>query len=215
LLLVALSFLAATPGNGRAEMIQWSYFASGGSNYPLFGNPGVIAPVNQIYPLDGIWIAGGGKGQEVGPQTVPVVEMTSVAGHYLFHNAPLTILMNIKDQASQASGNLTFQVLFDGTLDGPSRTSTVYPVFLSPTKQLLTLGGNRYTVTIGPFHPFTWVHLDPPGIDPTNGQFEGSIDAQVNVSPVQGASTPEPSCIVLAGMGALTFAGTGWRWRRR
>jgi hypothetical protein len=208
--------LAAASGDGRAEMIQWSYLASGGSNYPYGGNPGTIAAVDQIYPPEGIRIAGGGQGQFIGSQTVPVVEMTSVAGHYLFHNAPLSIDFYLKDRASGASsGFFTFQVLFDGALDGPSRTSTVYPVFLSPTKQWLTLGGNRYSVTIGPFHPFTWVHLDPPGVDPTNGQFEGSIDAQVNVSPRSGASTPEPTCLVLAGIGAMTFAGAARRRRGR
>jgi hypothetical protein len=76
------------------------------------------------------------------------------------------------------------------------------------------LGDNKYTVTIGPFHPLTWIHLDPPGIDPTNGQFEGSIDAQVNVSPVNAASTPEPSCLVLAAIGLVTVSGLAWRKRR-
>jgi hypothetical protein len=57
------------------------------------------------------------------------------------------------------------------------------------------------------------VHLDPPGIDPTNGQFEGSIDGQVNVWPVDAVSTPEPSGLVLAAIGLVSVAT--WRKRRR
>ncbi|HEY7154824.1 MAG TPA: PEP-CTERM sorting domain-containing protein [Gemmataceae bacterium] len=74
--------------------------------------------------------------------------------------------------------------------------------FLGSTTQTLTLGGNLYTVTIGPF------------VEPTSDE-KGSISASITVQPTTAInSAPEPSSLMLACLG-LPSLGLARRFRRR
>jgi hypothetical protein len=118
-----------------------------------------------------------------------------------FNNAPFTLNLGLGDTASGALGNLIFPGLVNGSSDTGIRLT-----FTVPTTQDLVLGQNRYTVHLGPY-------VSPGPLD--SGQL-GSLSAQVDVSPAGSpAATPEPSCLVLAGMGLVTVAGAAWRKRRR
>ena len=85
----------------------------------------------------------------------------------------------------------------------PGSSATMTRLTFIHTPQELVLGQNRYTVWPGPYAP--------PG--PLDSGQSGSLSAQVDVSPADPFATPEPSCLVLAGMGLLTVAGAAWRKR--
>jgi hypothetical protein len=127
----------------------------------------------------------------------------------IFHNEKLITEFFVSDPVTNAEGVVFFPAMINGTLDPVSFKSNLTLSFLGPKTQSFVLDGNRYTVTIGTYHPFTWKSF---GGGPGAGEFDASIDAQVDVSP--GAGTPEPSCLVLAGMGLVTVAGAAWRKRR-
>ena len=130
----------------------------------------------------------------------------------VFHNQPSQTVFIASDPArNNADGGVFFPMLFNGTADPLTEKSNVTVSFLGPKTQSFVLDGNRYTVTIGTFHPFIWKSFNP--AVPGAGEFRASIDAQVDVSPANPAATPEPSCLVLAGMGLLTVAGGAWRKR--
>jgi hypothetical protein len=130
-----------------------------------------------------------------------------------FVNAPYSTNLTMIDKASGASATVLFHGLFNGSADELTHISTIATSFVGPTTQFLTLGANRYTITIGPLEPLTWREFGSPG----SGQFGfgGSLDAHVDVSPANAAATPEPSCLVLVGMGLVTVGGAAWRKRRR
>jgi hypothetical protein len=130
----------------------------------------------------------------------------------IFHNATLRTEFFVSDPATgnRAEGVVFFPAVINGTLDPVSFRSNLTLSFLGPKTQSFVLDGNRYTATIGTFHPFTWKSF---GGGPGAGEFRASIDAQVDVSPAAAAATPEPSCLALVGMGLLTAAGAAWRKR--
>jgi hypothetical protein len=139
-----------------------------------------------------------------------------------FTNKPYSLNLSLTDTASGAAGNLTFKGLFSGALSPTSAQIT--NVFLSPLTQALNLGANTYSVTIGPF--------SPPGIPGSTNL--GSIGAHVQVTsgsppvtvppvtvppvtvpPTGLDQSPEPTTLVLAGLGLpLVGAARGLRWLR-
>src|SRR5262249_35928692 len=126
-------------------------------------------------------------------------------GTISFQNAPYSLRTSLTDVGSNTTGVLNFTGVFNGLADEGSHLSTMTTTFNSPLTQSLVLGGNRYTVSVIPHNPL--LHWHPQPDNPVN-KFSGTIDAQVNISPAGSpAATPEPSCLVLAGMGLLTVAG--------
>ncbi len=96
--------------------------------------------------------------------------------------------------------------VFSGKLFGTltANSAVITSTFNTPVTVAQTVGGNLYTVTIGPFSA-------PSGPNSTN---VGSIGAPVDVNADVVRQAPEPSSLVLTGLGLAGLAG-GWRWRRR
>jgi hypothetical protein len=133
-----------------------------------------------------------------------------------FTNKNYSLIVDLTDSASNKSGMLTFTGSLNGTLSLTS--ANIKNTFIGPLTQHLDLGGNLYTVTIGPYAA--------PGI-PDSTQ-TGSISAHVSVQPegpTGGGSggpvpppsrqTPEPSTLLLAGLGLSALGMAGWRHRAR
>jgi hypothetical protein len=120
-------------------------------------------------------------------------------------NGNYALTLKLTDKASGQSGTLTFTGKLSGSFSKDSANIT--NVFNGPLTQVLTLGVNTYTVTMGQYAP--------PG--PPSASNFGSIAAHVDVqgSVVGAKNTPEPSTLVLSGLGlGLALAGAGWRKRR-
>jgi hypothetical protein len=113
-----------------------------------------------------------------------------------FDRAPYDVIIHITDLYYSLNGGAEFRGTLDGTISADS--SALSNTFLSPMTQSLVLGGNRYTVTIGPFIP-------PQGWQQTDFQ-AGEIDAHVQVDPV---AAPEPSAMALAALGLSLLGSTG------
>ncbi|HEY7311787.1 MAG TPA: PEP-CTERM sorting domain-containing protein [Gemmataceae bacterium] len=110
-------------------------------------------------------------------------------------DVPFTINLRLSDHASGLSGFVTFS----GELEGKiwKGGSTLSPTFTSPLTQTVDIDHHLYTVK---FESFTAPHgLDHPG------KFVFDVSVQHN---------PEPSSLLLAGIGA-PFFGLALRRRRR
>jgi hypothetical protein len=122
----------------------------------------------------------------------------------LVKNGAYSLTLTLKDIASGQVGMLTFTGKLTGTFSIDS--ADVSNAFTGPTTQSITLGGNVYTVTIGPYAP--------PG--PPTSSNAGSIAAHVDVSSVVHVQdVPEPSGLVLCGLGGGLLALVSWRRFRR
>src|SRR5262249_33388567 len=116
---------------------------------------------------------------------------------------PFTLGVGLRDNASGAIGNLIFPGVVNGTASVWTTPNNIQLTFTGPTVQELVLGENRYTVHLGEYVP--------PG--PLDSGELGSLSADVDVHSAN--ATPEPSCLVLAGMGLVTVAGGVWHKRRQ
>jgi len=202
--IAALFALCLTATFGRAEMILWSY-QSGAAPSNIFLSGGPEAPTSSLL------LGGMGNTQEHDSATVTVVRMLTAGNLFNFQNATSSLGLDIKDTASSAMHMFTFPVVFNGTANLGTHASNVTMTFPGGTSQSFTLGGNLYTVTLGPIHPLTWTSLG--GNFPN--AFLGEVDAHVTVGPSDAAASPEPSSLILAGMGIAFAAGASWRRRRR
>jgi hypothetical protein len=155
-------------------------------------------------------------------QTTPAIGKTGVVATQLkvFSTAPdnnkdfitgsngnYTLVMNI---GTSASGTLqTGSLTFTGTLAGSmsQNSAAVTNSFSGPTSQSLTLGNYIFTVTFdGYSHP-----------GPPSASDQGSISASVTVTTptINNVDSPEPSTMLLSGLGLMGALGAAWRKRRR
>ncbi len=124
-----------------------------------------------------------------------------------FTNAPYALTLTLTDMASGVTGSLVWTGQFSGIL---SRSyAQIANDFTGLAEQAITLGKNTYRVVIGPYVP-------PPIPGASNN---GSIGARVYVTEGDnggggGIDTPEPSTMVLAGLG-LSFLGLSSLRKRR
>jgi hypothetical protein len=217
--IAALTVLFATATAGRADMIQWSYF-SGAEPSNLFVNSGPGTPTSSLLLL------GSPRTNEHDSKNVPVIGMLALGTHLDFHNTAGTLNITVSDTAAFRAQTFSFPVVFNGSADAPSHTSNVVMSFTGSTSQSFTLGGNQYTVSMGPVHQLHWTSassLAPraskatiDAVFPGNNTFTGEVDAHVRVGPAGApAITPEPSGLILAGMGLLTAAGALRARRKR
>ena len=120
---------------------------------------------------------------------------TASANHPQTVDVPFTLKLRLSDHASGMSGYVTFS----GDLKGDiwKHGSSLTPTFTSPLTQTVNIGHHDYTVT---FESFTAPkgHGHP-------GRFVFDVSVQHN---------PEPSSLVLAGIG-VPFFGLALRRRRR
>src|SRR5262249_46384705 len=195
---VAVSFSLIAAATGRAEPI-WSFSWS--------ASPDVVTSDDgsgqvRLLPGSGDPITGSGTS---GPRIL-AAKLDAVgpaSGTATFTNQGYGLTMHLTDAASHTSGDLTFGGAFSGTLGS---TFALTNTFKSPITQSIALGDNVYNATIGLYVP------------PLPGK-PGSIAANVVVT-ASGQSSPpannvpEPTSLVLCGLGLAALGGKCW-WRRR
>jgi hypothetical protein len=120
------------------------------------------------------------------------------------------LFLAITDTASGQVGHFEIDGKLSGSISAGS--SAVTSSFTSPLTTSFTLGSTVYTVTAENFLP--------PG--PTGSSASGGIGAEVEVAPAtpggspgtSGVGAPEPSSLLLCGLGAAGCTLAGWRRRR-
>jgi hypothetical protein len=216
--IVALIVLFATATAGKADMILWSYFSGAGpSNLFVTSGPGNTSS---------LLLLGSPHTNEHDAENVPVINMLSIGSHLDFHNMASTLNITLSDTAAFRSHTFNFPVVFNGSADGTTHTSSVIMSFTGSTTQSSDIGNNHYTVTMGPVKQLQWTSASSLGIAaslatiasvfPGNHTFTGEVDAQVKVGPTGApAVTPEPSGLLLAAIGLLIAAGASLHTRRK
>jgi hypothetical protein len=206
-LAITLLIVVLAPRRGEAGLIPWSYQWSA---QPTVVDADPLGP-NQT-PSSGITltpgaiaITGGNPGVALGNANITAVNLTAFTFSpspdgkpYTFTNSSYRLGITLTDVDSNQSGMLHFSGVFDGTLT--NQTVDLKTYFTSSRRQGLILGHNRYLVSLTAYTP----------PDPPDEGGEGSIRAFVSVQPV---SAPEPSALVLAGIGLAAAAFS--RLRRR
>jgi hypothetical protein len=185
--LAAAALLGAGP-TAQASQIDWSYqFQSGGHelNFITTGKAfGVVI-------LPG---TGGANDLHTGPDDVTKASTqvlafsTATAAHpQTVSDLPFAINLKLTDQAS----GLSEYVSFGGSLKGNlwNNGSTLSPTFFGPLTKTADIDQRLFTVTFDSFTP-------PAGFN-APGQFVFDVKVHHN---------PEPSTLVLAGLGAPLFS---------
>jgi PEP-CTERM motif len=197
--LLALLFYCGV--QAHADPIRWSYVGSADGVRP--GEFGKVLVTSGIpgSAQDGVELVTA-RNSLTGPRTIDILRLEafyfSENDLGTFTHAGYHLSLFLHDEASGEAGLLDFFGEFNGTLSPTEADIT--NAFPGPTQQSLTLGRNRYTVTLGAYVP-----PGPPGGAP------GRIEAHVDVRGV-----PEPATLTLAGMGVSLLGGAAWRaWRRR
>jgi hypothetical protein len=194
----AIASLLLASSSARADLVAWSYNWTPSVSAVLADNA-----------------AGGGKitltnepaGSAVGDSDIVATNLKSVStaspnAPDTFTNKTYSLALTLTDIASHQSGTLTFQGAFNGSIS--SASANVTNSAIGATAGSLVLGGNSYSVSINSYVP-------PPPPTATNS---GSIGATALVTVSQVSRTPEPSTMVMAGLG-LSFLGLlGWKKRR-
>ncbi len=117
----------------------------------------------------------------------------------------VVLTLGTSANGSPMSGTLTFTGTLTGTFS--SASANVANKFGPHSTQTLTLGNYLFTVSL--------VAYTPPG--PPDQVNAGSISAHVSISNIHtaGGGSPEPSSMLLAGMGLTFLGGAAWRKRRQ
>jgi hypothetical protein len=193
--LVAL--LAVAPA--RAGLVAWSY---NGARTPV-SIPADSPGTGGVFLTDEPMKSAVGSSDIVLTNIHVLSSASADAPDMLMTGGQYTLQLTITDTASGKTGILTWNGKLSGSFSASSANLT--NAILSPVVQMLTLGSNVYTVTVGPY--------SPPG--PPTASNVGSIAAHVDISgsTVQGNS-PEPSTMVLSGLGLSLLGGMAWRRRR-
>jgi len=204
-----------TAARVQADMIQWTASASvvvanGSGGIMSNSYPGVSGS-NVTISTSGLSTTG------TNAETVSVVYLNagyignlgSIDSDFGGPSSYYQLNLTLRDQASGASGTLTFNGYFGGDLYlTPGGGNTLTNNFVGPTTESLKLGSNLYTVTIGPT-VVPQVFMGTP--DWSNA---GSISASISVQPVTSA-TPEPSSLLLACLAVPPLGLARWLRRRR
>ena len=133
----------------------------------------------------------------------------------VYTNAGYSLQVSLKDDLSGDHTTLTFQGAFNGTLSKQGADlSNTFTAGANQTlaggtiAQTVTLGGNQYTFSVGPL-------VGPAQSGASNaGAFGGHVSIVPGDSVGHPTSTPEPSALLLAGLGGLGALGVRFRRRR-
>ena len=212
LLATALAVWLVGASAARAEFMGWSYsFDDSG----LTINPNVGQPSGAI----GIALPGGGSATTTIPNVI-LESSTSALGTPAspadqYVNAPYSVTLTIKDNATQQSHDFTFNGLLNGTLAAGN-----YQVTNSFTNgsQDSTIAGHDYHVSVGPFalSSTTGAGTIGFGVQVSDPAGQGPPSSQPPSSPPPTStppSAPEPASLVLA---CLALPALGLRaWKRK
>jgi hypothetical protein len=199
---VTLAVLLLASAGARADLVPWSYNWTPAAPTILADSPGTGKILLSNEPA--------GAAQNSSDIVATNIRTASSAAwdspdH--FTNAAYGLALTLTDKASHASGTVTFTGVFNGTLTALS--SNITNSFTGPQTQVLKLGSNTYTITMGSYTP-----------PPPPGAFNaGAISAyaQVTVQATEaggGGQAPEPPALALAGLGLSLGGGALWRRRR-
>jgi hypothetical protein len=200
LCLAAACFLGANP-TARGDAIPSSEF-SWGYHFEPAGHPIHLITNNNAVGIIGLPGHGGSNDMHTASKALVDISTkvwafsTATANHpQTVSNLPFAINLKLTDHAS----GLSEYVSFSGTLKGNlwKNGSTLSPTFTSPLTEQVNIDHHLYTVAFEKFTP-------PAGLGHP-GQFVFDVKVQHN---------PEPSSLVLAGIGMPLF-GLILRRRRR
>ncbi len=201
LLCLAGSQVQASPT--QAPAIQWSYNFSPSQSFVSADAPGT----GTVTFTNGLTQSASGNSDVVvtnlrTSSTAPVSSPDT-----LNTNGAYSVSMTVTDAPSGQSATLTFTGKLGGNFS--SVNSNVTNTFTGQTTDSVILGDNTYTVAMTGY--------TPPG--PPTANNAGSISAHVtvasNLGNGTGASTPEPSTLVLSCLGLSLAGAVSWRKRRR
>jgi len=191
----------------RADTVPWSYnWTPGSLTVPATAGSGFLTLTNE--PPSSVY-----GDTDVVATNVRTVSSAGPDAPDVFTNAAYSLTMQLTDDQSGLSGNLTFTGLFNGQMT--SGSAKITNAFTGLQTQSVTLGLHEYTVTVGPYLP--------PG--PPNASNAGGIGASVTVLTLEDSTgnpdggpvthpTPEPSSMVLAGLGCSALLLLRFRRKR-
>jgi hypothetical protein len=199
----ALLVLPAATGPVRADYLNWSYTSTlnvPGVSVSSGSNGGASVTLTDV--------------AQAGAGSIPVIAyetQTSSTTPIAFNDATFNLALKITD-GNNAAGTLNFTGSLNGSLTATA--SSVVASFAPVTSNSITFDGHTYSVTIPP------LSLDPP----TSPQQD--ILAKVFVTnassggtppppPPHTNGTPEPTSLLLAGLGLSCFGAERWLKRRR
>ncbi len=195
---VSLWFFFSTNNSARADLIPWSVDFNATSSQ-VFSDQGNVAGITFLH--DSTYENHGSGGVSTLLRTF-IAPKATAGETFTFTDHPYNLVVKLKDGPSGAVGSLTFTGQFSGTLS--MQMADITTTMSSPLIQHLRLGNDFYTVNLVAPPPFgkggpNFMMPGPPSTVWPGG-FQASISAQAI------PRTPEPSSLVLAGLGALGLA---------
>ncbi len=212
-LAVVIVCLLSVPA--RADFVTWSYtttpaqaqFTADGSSVPT------PTPWVPYVPKPTLNFIGEKSTIAVGDSNIVLADLTTtntLPNVVTWTNRLWSVDLTLTDTASGNSYDFIFGGRINGSLSNSNSTFT--NTFVGATTLTEQIGSNDYTVTLTTF--------SPPG--PPSASNRGAISAFVSVSPASGGTgtissigTPEPSTMILAGLGLVGVVATRFRRRRQ